>query len=101
MDIKRVAVLGSGVMGAGIAVMQPTMSVLVRQWVPNRVGFATALYSNGLLFGEFLPVWVTVPFVLPLVGGSWRAVLAAWSLPVVATAVLVLMFLAAGAKPAH
>ncbi len=79
-------------MGLGVAVMQPTMSVLVRQWLPTRIGFATALYSNGLLFGEFLPVWVTVPFVLPLVGGSWRAELAVWSLPVVATAMLVALF---------
>jgi MFS transporter, CP family, cyanate transporter len=78
-------------MCAGVAVMQPTMSVLVRDWVPRRVGFATALYSNGLLFGEFLPVWVTVPFILPAVGGSWRAELAVWSLPVVATLVAVLL----------
>src|SRR5881397_3812108 len=35
-------------MSAGIAIMQPALSPLVRQWMPQRVSFGTALYSNGL-----------------------------------------------------
>src|SRR5262249_13962099 len=59
-------------MGAGIAVAQPAMPSLVRAWLPNRVGLATATYSNGYVIGATLAVAFTIPLVLPLVGGSWR-----------------------------
>src|SRR5207249_11630446 len=36
------------VMAAGIAVMQPAMPAIVRQWLPHRIGFGTALYTFGL-----------------------------------------------------
>ncbi len=73
----------------GIAVMQPALPPLVRAWAPARIGFATAVYTNGLLMGELIPVaWVPQP-VLPLIGGGWRASLAVWALPVLATALLV------------
>src|ERR1700733_5787694 len=39
-------------MGAGIAVMQPALPPIVRGWLPDRIGFATAVYTNGLLIGE-------------------------------------------------
>ncbi|HXP30234.1 MAG TPA: MFS transporter [Stellaceae bacterium] len=81
--------LATGVMGAGIAVMQPALPPLVRAWLPDRIGFATAVYSNGLLVSETLAVALTIPFVLPLVGGSWRWSFVVWSLPVLLTAVLV------------
>ncbi len=73
----------------GIAVMQPALPPLVRAWAPARIGFATAVYTNGLLVGELIPVaWVPQP-MLPLIGGGWRASLAVWALPVLATALLV------------
>jgi len=59
---------------AGVAIMQPAMPPLVRAWVPERVPFATALYTNGLLVAETLAVALTIPIVLPLAGGSWRLV---------------------------
>src|SRR5438874_1536584 len=31
------------IMGAGVAVMQPAMPALVRQWLPQRIGFGTAV----------------------------------------------------------
>ena len=40
------------VMGAGIALMQPTLPSLVGEWFPTRVGLATAVYANGLLISE-------------------------------------------------
>src|SRR6266852_7627726 len=40
------------VMSAGIAIMQPALPPLVQQWLPQRVSFGTALYTNGLLVGE-------------------------------------------------
>jgi MFS transporter, CP family, cyanate transporter len=79
-------------MGAGVAIMQPALPALVRLWAPHRIGFATAVYSNGLLVGETLPVLMMIPLVLPLVGGSWPLGLAVWSLPVVAIAALVVWF---------
>jgi CP family cyanate transporter-like MFS transporter len=69
--------------------MQPALPPLVRAWTPRRIGFATAVYTNGLLVGEIVPIaWVPEP-VLPLIGGGWRASLAVWALPVLATALLI------------
>src|SRR5262249_34802389 len=51
------------VMAAGVAVMQPAMPALVRLWTPQRAAFATAVYSNGLLVGETLPVLFMIPLV--------------------------------------
>src|SRR5882672_3001712 len=56
----------------GVSIMQPAMPPLVRAWVPERIGFGTAVYINGLLIGEVLPVALTLPLILPLVAGSWR-----------------------------
>ena len=83
--------LATAAMGAGVAVMQPSLPPLVRAWAPSRIGFATAVYTNGLLIGETIPVAATIPLLLPLLGGSWRWSLAFWSLPVAATALLVLL----------
>lgn len=79
------------VMAAGIAVMQPAMPPIVRQWVPRQIGFATAVYTNGLLFGEIFPV-LLVAVILPVVGGSWRASLVLWSVPLVVIALVIFWF---------
>ncbi len=76
-------------MGTGIAVCQPTLPTLVRRWVPDRIGLATASYSNGFLIGEILPASLTLGLIVPLVGGSWELALAFWSIPVYSTAILV------------
>ena len=78
-------------MGAGVAVMQVAMPPAVRLWQPRRIGFATAVYTNGLLIGEILPVALMLPLVLPLAGGSWPKAFAVWSVPVAVIALLVLM----------
>jgi len=77
------------VMGAGVAIMQVTMPTAVRAWVPSRIGFATAVYTNGLLIGEILPVALTLPVVLLMVGGSWQWGFVVWSAPVVVIAAVV------------
>jgi MFS transporter, CP family, cyanate transporter len=77
------------VMTAGVSIMQPSLPPLVRAWFPQRIGFATAVYTNGLLVGEILAVALTIPVVLPLVGNSWRMNFVVWSGPVLATALLV------------
>jgi MFS transporter, CP family, cyanate transporter len=76
-------------MGVGIAVTQPAVPSLVARWCPDRIGFATAVYVNGLLVGETLSAALTLPLVLPLVGGSWPLDFAAWAMLPLATAVLI------------
>ncbi len=77
------------VMSAGIAIMQPIMPAAVRQWVPTRIGLGTAIYTNGLLVAEIFPVLLTIPYVLPWVGGDWRMSLVAWSAPIAVIAVAI------------
>ena len=38
-------------MGVGVAVTQPALPSLVREWFPRRIAIATAVYSNGILIG--------------------------------------------------
>jgi len=80
------------VTGFGVAVMQPSLPPLVRAWLPDRIGFGTAVFTNGLLVGEIIPVALTLPLVLPLVGASWRLSFVTWALPIVAIAVIIFIF---------
>jgi CP family cyanate transporter-like MFS transporter len=76
-------------MGLGIAIIQPTLPAIVREWLPRRVGLGTAVYANGMLTAVMLAPVLTIPVVLPLLGGSWRLDLVLWSTPVLATALLI------------
>ena len=76
-------------MGTGIALSQPTMPALVRQWFPGAVTRATGVWSNGLLVGELLGAALTLPLVVPLAGGSWEVALSLWAIPVALTVALV------------
>jgi MFS transporter, CP family, cyanate transporter len=67
--------------GLGIAIMQPAMPKLVHEWLPNRIGFGTVIYSNGMVMGAILPPVLTIPFILPLIGGSWRIDFVIWAVP--------------------
>jgi CP family cyanate transporter-like MFS transporter len=73
------------VMGVGIAISQPTMPALVRQWFPGSITRATGVWTGGLLVGEFVGAAATLTLVYPLVGGQWDLALAFWAIPVVAT----------------
>lgn len=93
--------------GVGVAIMQPALPPLVRAWLPQRIGFGTAVYTNGLLMGEIIPVALTIPLVLPFVGESWRMAFVVWALPAALFALLFAGFApsaavkdAPGAKPA-
>jgi MFS transporter, CP family, cyanate transporter len=77
-------------MSSGIAAMQPAMAAAVRSWIPERPTFGTAVYSNGLLTGEIIPVAMMLPVVLPLFG-RWQPALGVWSVPLIVTAILVLL----------
>jgi CP family cyanate transporter-like MFS transporter len=77
------------VMGAGIAISQPTFPALVRGWFgPARaIARATGFWSNGLLVGELLAAALSLPLLALL--GTWPAVFVFWSVPVFITAGLV------------
>jgi CP family cyanate transporter-like MFS transporter len=64
--------LATIVMSAGIAVMQPALPPLVRDWMPaDRIGFGTAVYSNGLVMAALLGVALSLPVMQTLAHGSW------------------------------
>src|SRR6476661_1465193 len=69
------------VTGFGVAIMHPSLPPLVRSWLPDRIGFGTALFTNGLLVGEILPVALTIPLVLPWLHDSWRESFVLWAAP--------------------
>jgi len=91
--------LATVVMAAGIAVMQPALPPLSRRWMPDRVGFATAVYTNGMVMAGLLGVALALPVMQTLADGSWRFSLVLWSAPVAVTAVLVLLFAPRVANP--
>jgi len=78
-------------MGLGISITQPALPSIVRLWFPARSGLATAVYSNGLLIGEVLAASLTIPLIVPLLRGSWEWSFAFWSLPVLISALLILL----------
>ena len=79
------------VTGFGVAIMHPSLPPLVRTWLPHRIGFGTALFTNGLLVGEILPVALTIPVVLPLLHNSWRESFMLWAVPVALIALTLLL----------
>ncbi len=81
--------LGTIVTAFGVAVMQPSLPPLVRAWAPQRVGFATAVYTNGLIVGEIFPAALTIPVVLPLLGQSWQWSFVFWAVPVAVIAAII------------
>ena len=88
---RSVAMLyfGTVVTAFGVAVMQPSLPPLVRTWVPQRIGFATAVYTNGLLIGEILPAALTIPLVLPMLQQSWQWDFVFWAVPVAVIAAII------------
>ena len=79
------------VMGLGIAVSQPALPAAAQVWRAGRTGVATAVYANGMLFGEIVAASLTAPLIVEFVGGGWRPALALWSAPIVVTALAVLL----------
>ena len=75
--------------GFGVAIMHPSLPPLVRAWMPHRIGFGTALFTNGLLVGEILPVALTIPVALPLLQNSWRESFVLWAAPVALIALVI------------
>ena len=91
----------TAMMGMGIAITQPALPVMVWQWLPLRIGFGTAAYSNGLIAGCIFPVAMTLTLIMPTVNDSWRLDLIIWSLPVFATFVFLAVGAPRGNGPPH
>jgi CP family cyanate transporter-like MFS transporter len=86
---------GSLLAGAGTAVAQSALPVLIRTRHPKRTGLLTGTYSMALPLGATLAAAIVVPLERAL-GGSWRAALAAWALP---AGVAALVWLPAALRP--
>jgi CP family cyanate transporter-like MFS transporter len=69
--------------GFGVAIMQPGLPTLVREWLPERIAVGTIAYTSGMLMGAMFATVLTIPFVLPLSGGSWRLDLLLWAVPAI------------------
>ena len=80
----------TALMGFGVAIMQPALPTLVRNWVPHRIGLGSAVSTNGMMVGVAAGPALTIPFVLPAVGQSWRLDFLVWTVPVVVAALLFL-----------
>ena len=65
--------------GFGVAIMQPGVPTLTREWLPTRIALGTVSYTGGMLIGSMFAAALTIPLVLPLVGGSWRLDLLVWA----------------------
>ncbi len=65
--------------GFGVAIMQPGIPTLVREWLPHRIALGTIAYTAGMLIGSMVTAALTIPLMLPLVGGSWRLDLVCWA----------------------
>ncbi|MBI3436116.1 MAG: MFS transporter [Proteobacteria bacterium] len=88
------------VTGFGVAIMQPSLPPLVHAWTPGRIGLGSAVFTNGLLVGEIIPVAFTLPILLPLLGGSWRLGFIAWAVPIVAIALIIVALAPRSVAPA-
>ncbi|MEE9597825.1 MAG: MFS transporter [Acidiferrobacterales bacterium] len=69
-------------MGLGVAVFQTALPAAVRTWTPSHVALGSAIYLNGMMVGEFTGAGLTLPLVLPLADGDWRAALVIWAVPI-------------------
>jgi MFS transporter, CP family, cyanate transporter len=83
------------VLSLGIALSQTSIVALVRIWFPGRIGFASALYTNGVIIGEALAAGLTLPLLAVFGPDSWRPAVAVWGIPVL----LVLVFWMAVTPP--
>ena len=68
------------VMGFGIAITQPALPSLVREWMPHRIALGTVVYSSGMVLGATIASSLTLPLVLPFVGNNWRLDLGFWAI---------------------
>jgi CP family cyanate transporter-like MFS transporter len=72
--------LGTFLAGAGIAVVNVLLPVLVKRSFPGRTGFATTVYMGALTGVAALAAALTVP-IEHVLGGGWQVGLGVWAVP--------------------
>ena len=91
----------TAVMGLGVALAQPALPTLTRDWFPERISQVTGLWANGLLVGEALAASLTLPLLLPLLGGGWGPALDVWgAIPILTALGFALLPSGTGRPPA-
>jgi CP family cyanate transporter-like MFS transporter len=86
-------------LAAGIALAQTSIPLLARQWFPTRIGFISAIFTDGLTLGETLGAAITVPLMRVWFGdNAWPAALLMWAIPL--TVMLLLWLWLAPPAPA-
>ncbi|NOR63776.1 MAG: MFS transporter [Rhodobacteraceae bacterium] len=88
----------SVIMGLGVAVFQTALPAATRVWTPTHVVLGSAVYLNGMMFGELSGAGLTLPLILPIAGGDWRFALILWAIPIVLIAALVALMRLPNAK---
>lgn len=81
--------IASAIMGFGVAVFQTALPAATRVWTPGHVALGSAVYLNGMMLGELSGAGLTLPIVLPMAGGDWRAALVLWAVPILLIVLLV------------
>ena len=72
-------------LGVALAAVMPCLPLLVKEWAPQRPGFATGVYISGFAAGNAAAFGLT-PYLLELL--AWRHVLLAYSGLVIIVALL-------------
>ena len=89
-------IIGAGIAGAGVAVIQALMPGLTKRWFPDRVPLAMGLYSAALVgggaFGAVASPWLATH-------GGWHLALAVWAVPALGTFALWLASAPRGTAP--
>ncbi|MFC4425964.1 MFS transporter [Deinococcus navajonensis] len=70
--------VGTVLVGAGIAVVNVLLPSLIRRDFPGRLGLMTGLYTTAVVGGAAVASAVAVPLMNAL-GGSWRLALGLWA----------------------
>jgi MFS transporter, CP family, cyanate transporter len=74
---------------AGVALGQTSIPMLARQWFPERIGFISAIFTDGLTLGETVAASATAPLMRVWFGpDAWAAALLMWSVPAALTLML-------------
>lgn len=83
----------TAVLSLGIALAQTAVPTLARQWFPLRVGLVSALFSDGLIFGEAVSSSLNGPLTQHALGASqWNVGLALWAAPAALALLLWIIF---------
>jgi CP family cyanate transporter-like MFS transporter len=73
----------------GVALAQTSIPMLARQWFPERIGFVSAIFTDGLTLGETIAASATAPLMRAWFGpDAWPAALLIWSVPAAVTLIL-------------